>query len=323
MNRKYSHIPVLKNEIFGCFSYLKQTGGIFVDGTVGLAGHSLLIEQRLAKSTQKSKIVAIDKDKTALRLSEEKFKKTDNNIDHLFIHDDFKNISQILEKLKISKIDGALLDLGVSSVQLDDKTRGFSFEDRTAKLDMRMDSSQKLNAKEIINNYSESKLINIFFDFGEERFSKQIAKNICQRRKKSPITTVGELNDIIGTSIPNFIKHKSQKHLSTNIFRALRIEVNNELEKLEEAISEFVDFLNPGGRLAVISFNSTEDRIVKNIFKKLSLTCSCPDNSPICNCNKKAKAKIINKKPIIPNNDEIRINPRSRSSKLRIVEKLN
>lgn len=321
------HIPVLKNEILDHFSYLENNSdGFFVDGTLGNAGHSIsLIKGITKKSNDKAsiKIIGIDKDQSALSLATDSIKKAKMYEDFILIHDDFKNIFNILNKVNIKEIDGALLDLGVSSMQLDQKDRGFSFLNTDAKLDMRMDQSQELDAIAIINHYPELRLLQILRDYGEEKFAKQIAHNICRTRKNKHINTVGDLIYILENSIPIKIQKTSRTHFATKTFQAIRIEVNKELIGLNQAIIDFVEALKPGSRLAVITFHSLEDRIVKNTFRYLSSYCVCPPNAPICNCDKTESIKLINKKPIIASEEEIAQNPRSRSAKLRIVEKLN
>lgn len=314
------HIPVLKKEVLDTFDYLAVRDGYFVDGTLGMAGHSLM----LAESTMAPniKVLGIDKDTHAQAIAKENIEKAGMNDRFTLIHDDFINITHILEDLKIDKIDGALIDLGVSSLQLDDKERGFSFEDPEAALDMRMNTEQKLDAEVILNEYPEGKIMNLLYEYGEEKFSRTIAYNICEVRKKHPILKVKDLLSILEKSIPLAVRLKSKKHFATNVFRALRIEVNDELKPLKQAFTDFIDALTPGSRLAVISFQSTEDRIVKTLFKDLSRDCTCPDDAPICTCDGQAKVILITKKPIVPTDKEIALNPRSRSSKLRIIEKI-
>ncbi|MFA4995584.1 MAG: 16S rRNA (cytosine(1402)-N(4))-methyltransferase RsmH [Patescibacteria group bacterium] len=351
------HIPVLKNEVLEAFSYLKDVkNSFFVDGTLGLAGHSLAIAEQFKIQKIKFKIMGIDKDKTALRLAKENIENTGFINNFLFVHDDFKNIEEILKNLRHSRpdlesrnttgkptswipdlkltvrddesdngslmINGALIDLGVSSMQLDDKKRGFSFSDPEAALDMRMDQTQELSAFDVLNYYPQLKLEKIFKEYGEEKFYKNIAKNICKDRKIKPIEKVGELLDILEISIPTKIRKTSKKHFATGTFRALRLEVNQELTKLDTTLMNFINALKKGSRLAVISFHSTEDRIVKETFRKAENPCVCPPLAPVCTCENVSAVKIITKKPIIPSDQEIAENPRSRSAKLRIIEKL-
>lgn len=332
------HISVLKKETIDQFEYLAEIESpIFVDGTLGLAGHSLAI----AKINKKIKIIGIDKDEKALEIAKNKVKENNLYENFILIENDFNNIKEILKQctslsnllgatasvhddgqINDLKIDGALIDLGVSSIQLDDKSRGFSFSDLNAPLDMRMNLSQEFNAKEIVNHYSEQQIAKILTEYGEEPFSKKIAKNICKYRKNKHIEKVSDLLWVLEKSIPLKIQKTSKKHFATNSFRALRIEVNNELGDLSKTLKQFVGYLKPKAKLAVITFHSTEDRIVKNVFKELSASCICHQNAPICTCNHKATIKLINKKPIVPSEIEIVSNPRSRSAKLRIVEKI-
>ena len=326
------HIPVLKNEILSCFDYLKDIQDVFfVDGTLGAGGHSIAIANALETVNIKFNILGIDKDKNALELAADNLRKVELYDDFILVHDDFKNIKEILDSILPhpaspykgeGHIDGALLDLGVSSMQLDQKDRGFSFTNLEAKLDMRMDQSQKLDAISVLNHYPEEKLEKILREYGEEKFSRGISKNICIMRRNKHVETVGDLVYVLEKSIPIKIQKTSRVHFATKTFQAIRIEVNGELRDLKESLVNFVDSLRPGARLAVVTFHSLEDRIVKNTFRDLASDCSCPENAPICNCNKVAQVSLINKKPIIAEDEEIAINPRSRSAKLRIVEKL-
>lgn len=317
-----NHISVLKNEVTKCFDYLDQIGHkcYFVDGTLGLAGHSLaILEKRSAKNLLT--IIGIDQDKTALKSAEEIIKKTNKYDDFILLHDNFKNIKNIATGLRIEKIDGAIIDLGVSSMQFDDKSRGFSFTDPGQTLDMRMDKDQKFDAKSVLNNYSEKELFEILKNYGEEKFAHKITLNTCRSRKENQITTVGDLLKILEISIPKKIQKTSKNHFATKTFQAIRIAVNDELNILEKTITDLADLLNTGGKLAIISFHSLEDRIVKSTFKNLANPCHCPANMP-CICGLKPTVKILTTKPIIATPSEIESNPRARSAKLRIIEKL-
>ena len=314
------HISVLKQEIVNTFDYMVKSDGFFVDGTLGMAGHSLAILNNNKQSNYS--VIGIDKDTNALKIAKENIAEAGYSNRFVFVHNDFTHINEIIADLKINKIDGALIDLGVSSLQLDDKERGFSFSDPEAFLDMRMDTKQKLDAGTILNEYPETKLMNLLYTYGEEKYSRNIARNICDSRKKKPILKVSDLLTILEKSIPAKVRMKSKKHYATNVFRALRIEVNNELDPLEQALRDFIELLAPHGRLAVISFHSTEDRIIKNLFRDLARDCTCPEGAPICICGGTAKVKLLTKKPIIPSESELASNPRSRSAKLRIVEKI-
>lgn len=316
------HIPVLKKEIVDCFSYLKKSDGYFFDGTLGAGGHSLAIAARYKIQDTGYKFVGADKDQAAIDLAASNIKKEGLYDKFTLVNDDFKNIDSILEDLNIDTISGALLDLGVSSMQLDDSARGFSFKDRDAVLDMRMDTSQKLDAEKIINVYPQKDLEKILFNYGEEKYSRMISVAICKARKEGEIKTVGQLLDILDKVLPASYKYKSGKHFATKTFQAIRIEVNNELSGLDKAIKNIVGHLESKGRLAIITFHSLEDRIVKNTFRELSKECVCPDNAIVCTCGHKSEVKLITKKPVIPTEEEIKENSRSRSAKLRIVEKL-
>jgi len=317
-----NHIPVLKNEILEIFTCLTQEkAAIFVDGTIGLGGHSLAIASKLKSKSSKLKIVGIDKDTKALEIAQQKINKDGFNDIFTLIHGDFKNISQTLSENNIEKIDGALLDLGVSSMQLDERERGFSFNDLDQNLDMRMDQTQGKTAAEILNFYSEETLASILKEYGDERFARSIARNILIFRKNQNIKTVRDFVEIISRSIPGKAKATSKIHFATRSFQAIRIEVNSELKDLDNAITNFVELLNPGGKLAIISFHSLEDRIVKETFKMLSGYCSCPPKMP-CICGREKIIEITTRKPIIASDEEICLNPRSRSAKLRIAQKL-
>ena len=327
------HIPVLENEVLATFNYLKDVeGGFFVDGTLGAGGHSIAIAKRYKIQDTNIKVIGIDKDENALVIAKENIGNAKLEDRFIFVYDDFKNIEEILNALpphptspragEEKSINGALIDLGVSSMQLDDKERGFSFSNPEAILDMRMDQTQELSAFEILNFYPQLKLEKIFKEYGEEKFYRNISKNICKNRKIKPIKKVGELLSILEMSIPTRIRKTSKKHFATGSFRALRLEVNQELTKLDTTLMEFIKFLSKGSRLAVISFHSTEDRIVKETFKKAEDSCTCPPLMPVCTCGNKPLVKIITRKPLIPSNQEIAENPRSRSAKLRIVERI-
>ena len=294
------HIPVLKNEIVETFDYLKKfKGGVFVDGTVGTGGHSLAIAERCKIQETRNKFIGVDKDSEAIKLAKKNIEKVGLYDNFILIHDDFKNIKSIVnEKIprlsacrqagrsgRLRRINGALLDLGVSSMQFDQKERGFSFSDPFQLLDMRMDRSQTLTAKEVLNSYPEEKLIKIFFDYGEERHAKKIVKEICRRRKINKLSTVGDLISCLKKTIPQKDQYK-KIHFATKTFQALRIEVNQELDYLEKTLKDFVLLLKSKSKLAVISFHSLEDRIVKNTFKFLESDCVCPPRAPICTCKK-------------------------------------
>ncbi|WP_341877158.1 16S rRNA (cytosine(1402)-N(4))-methyltransferase RsmH [Defluviitalea saccharophila] len=309
----FHHVSVLLNE---CIDGLEiQPDGIYVDGTMGGGGHSEAICNRLGKN---GLLIGIDQDINAIKASEERLKAKYQNI--MVVNDNFSNIKIILESLNINAINGMLLDLGVSSHQLDEPDRGFSYM-HNADLDMRMNQSASFTAKEVVNTYSENDLVRIIKDYGEERWAKRIAHFIVEERKRGPITTTYELVDIIKKAIPAGAR-KDGPHPAKRTFQAIRIEVNGELEILRQSILDIVDVLDSKGRLCIITFHSLEDRIVKQTFKELENPCTCPPEFPVCVCGKKRKAKVITKKPILPTNEELEANPRSRSAKLRILEKL-
>lgn len=308
---QFNHFSVMLNECIDALN-IKQNG-IYVDCTLGGGGHSSEI---LNKINESGKLVAIDQDQYAIDYCKQKFS---DNFNVTFVKDNFKNINFILKELGINGVDGILMDLGVSSYQIDTDERGFSYM-RNGELDMRMDKSQELTAKIIINEYDEQKLSYIFKIYGEEKYHKKIANRIVNQRKIKPIETTFELVKLIDEIIP---RYEVKGHSSKKVFQALRIEVNEELDILENAIKDAVKNLNIGGRIAIITFHSLEDRIVKNIFNYLALECICPKQFPICKCEKKKEIKIINKKPILPSSFEIEKNSRSSSAKLRVAEKIN
>ena len=307
---EFKHEPVmLENSINGL--NIKENG-TYVDGTLGGAGHSKEILKRLSN---KGKLIGIDRDEEAINAAKENLSQFPNVI---YIHDNHDNIKSILENLDIKKVDGILLDLGVSSYQLDERNRGFSYLGEN-ELDMRMDKSQSLTAKDVINNYKEEDLANIIYEYGEERFSKRIAKNICKYRKEKQIDTTKELVEIIESSIPK--KFQNDGHPAKRTFQAIRIEVNNEIKPLKKTVKDCIEVLNPGGRLAIITFHSLEDRAVKNAYIEAKGKCTCPKDLPYCVCGAKSLGEIITKKPIVATKEEIERNSRSKSAKLRIFER--
>lgn len=307
---EFKHEPVLLDK---CIEALNiNPNGIYVDGTLGGAGHSFEIIKRLSP---KGLLIGIDRDTKALEAAKEKLKSYTNV---KYIHDNHDNIKQILEELQINGVDGILLDLGVSSYQLDEKERGFSYI-ANAELDMRMDKEQKLSAKDVINTYSEEKLANIIWEYGEERFSRQIARNICKTREQKKINTTGELVEIIKKSIP--LSKQKDGHPAKRTFQAIRIEVNNEIEPLYNTVLDCINCLNKNGRLAILTFHSLEDRAVKKAYNEAEGKCTCPSDLPYCVCGAKSLGKIINKKPIEATEEETKNNSRAKSAKLRIFEK--
>lgn len=287
--------------------------GIYVDGTLGGAGHSKEILRNLS---DKGLLIGIDRDGDALEAAKQNLTEFKNV---KYIHGNHDDIKEILEEIGIKKVDGILLDLGVSSYQLDERNRGFSYLGEN-ELDMRMDKTQTLTAKTVVNTYKEENLANIIYEYGEEKFSRTIAKNICIYRKKKEIETTKELVEIIEKSIPK--SKQNEGHPAKKTFQAIRIEVNNEIKPLEKTISDCIDVLAPEGRLCVITFHSLEDRAVKNSFNKAKGICTCPKDLPYCVCGAKELGKVINKKPIIASEQEQEENTRSKSAKLRIFEKI-
>ncbi len=308
---KFEHKPVLLQE---CIEGLQiKPNGIYVDGTMGGAGHSIEIVKRLSND---GTLIGIDRDEEALKASKERLAEHKNVT---YIHDNHDNIKKILQELGIHQVDGILLDLGVSSYQLDERNRGFSYLGEN-ELDMRMDKSQELTAKRVVNYYSEKELANIIYEYGEERFSRQIAKNICNYRKEKTINTTKELVDIIEKSIPK--SKQNDGHPAKRTFQAIRIEVNNEIKPLYNTVKDCIDCLKPQGRLCIITFHSLEDRAVKNAYIEAKGKCTCPSDLPYCVCGAKTLGKIITKKPIIATEEEQEENSRSKSAKLRIFEKI-
>lgn len=308
---KFKHVPVLLNETINSLNIKED--GIYVDCTLGGGGHSFEILKSLS---DKGRLIGIDEDMSAINATTERLSKFKNIT---YVHNNFYYIDEILEELKIDKVDGILMDLGVSSYQLDESERGFSYM-KDAPLDMRMNRDSSLSAYEVINNYSEENLYNVIRDYGEENFSKRIAKFIVAEREKAPINTTLQLVDIIRNAIP--ARFQKEGHPAKRTFQAIRIEVNGELRILNKAVEDSVKRLNTGGRISIITFHSLEDRIIKTKFKKLENPCTCPPDFPLCVCGKKPIVKIINKKPIIPTEEEKEKNSRSKSSKLRTAEKI-
>ena len=308
---EFKHIPVLLNQ---CINGLNiKENGIYVDGTLGGAGHSAEI---LKKLSPKGTLIGIDRDEEALNVVKERLKEYKNVI---YVHGNHDDIKEILTDLNISNVDGILLDLGVSSYQLDEAERGFSYT-QEAPLDMRMDKTNDLTAEYIVNNYTQEKLAQIIYEYSEEKFSKNIAKKICEYRKNKEIKTTKELAEIIESAIPGFAKKDG--HPAKRTFQAIRIEVNDEIRPLYNTIKNCIDVLNSGGRLCVITFHSLEDRAVKNAYIDSAGKCVCPPGLPYCMCGAVSKGKIITRKPLLPSEKELEENSRSKSAKLRIFEKI-
>ena len=309
---EFSHYSVLLAE---CMNGLDiKPDGTYVDGTAGGAGHSSEIAKRLGAG----RLIAIDQDETAVAVATQRLDALQKNT--TVVRSNFREIASVCRELGIDGVDGVLLDLGVSSYQLDTAERGFSYQ-ADAPLDMRMDNRKALNAHTVVNTYSEQALKKILFEYGEERFAPQIAAAIVRAREKKTIESTAELSDIVKYAIPSAAREGGH-HPAKRSFQAIRIEVNAELDVIEPAIRDAVSILNRGGRIAIITFHSLEDRIVKQTFASLAAGCTCPKNFPICVCGNKPKVKIITKKPILPSKAELEENPRSRSAKLRIAEKL-
>lgn len=309
---EFHHVSVLLNEVLEGLAIKED--GIYVDGTLGGAGHSREIVKRLTSG----RLVGIDQDLNALEKSREVLK---DHIDKVtLVHSNYVNMKEVLKDLNIEKVDGILLDLGVSSHQLDTEERGFS-HNKDAPLDMRMDTTSDFSAWDVVNNYSSEELTRIFLEYGEEKWGKRIAEFIVRERSEKPIDTTMELVTVIKKAIPKKVRMEGH-HPAKKTFQAIRIEVNGELDVLKRAIGEMVECLNPGGRLAIITFHSLEDRIVKDQFKDLYKDCICPPEFPTCICQKKREIEIITRKPIVPGEEELNANPRSRSAKLRVAERI-
>ena len=312
MEKEFNHIPVMLEE---CINSLNiNPDGIYIDGTMGGAGHSFHIAKRLS---EKGLLIGIDRDEEALEVAKERLKEF-NNIK--FVHDNHDNIKNVIEKLSIDKVDGILLDLGVSSYQIDEKSRGFTYM-QNGPLDMRMDKSQGLTAEYIVNNYKEEELVRIIFEYGEEKFSRRIAKNICEYRQKERIITTEKLVEIIEKSVPKTHNEK-QGHPAKRTFQAIRIEVNDEIKPLYNTVKNSIECLKSDGRLAIITFHSLEDRAVKQAYSDSIGKCICPPGLPYCVCGSEPLGRIITKKPILPSDEEMENNSRSRSAKLRVFERL-
>ncbi len=291
-----------------------KDGGIYADGTLGGGGHSLEILSR----ADNVRLIGIDQDTDALAAARKRLSAFGQNV--TYVNDNFRNVSSILDELGIDAIDGMVLDLGVSSYQLDNAERGFSYM-QDAPLDMRMNKDAKLTAYDVVNSYQEDELTDIFYRFGEENWSRRIAKFIVDKRKTSPVKTTHELAEIIRAAIPQAAR-KGESHPEKRVFQAIRIEVNGELDILKAAICDIVARLKKGGRLSVITFHSLEDRIVKQTFAELAKGCVCPSDFPVCVCGKKPEIKVVTRKPILPSKKELEENSRSKSAKLRVAEKL-
>lgn len=310
----FEHISVLLEETIENLNI--KENGIYVDGTLGGGGHSLEIVKKLGKN---GKLIGIDQDEQALKAARLRLK--DYQDKTVFVKNNFVHIDKVLEDLHIEKVDGVILDIGVSSHQLDEGERGFSYM-KDAPLDMRMDQDQELSAFTVVNEYPKEFLTEIFYKYGEEKWSKRIAEKIAEERQDQKIATTLDLVEVLDHAIPKKVQRQIQGHFAKRVFQAIRIEVNQELRVLEEVIPKVVELLKPGGRLCIITFHSLEDRIVKNSFKELNKDCICPPEIPVCVCDHRRKVKIITRKPIEAMETEKENNARSRSAKLRVCEKV-
>ncbi|MDD3368068.1 MAG: 16S rRNA (cytosine(1402)-N(4))-methyltransferase RsmH [Lachnospiraceae bacterium] len=309
---EFKHTSVLLEETIESLNI--KPDGIYLDGTLGGGGHSYEICKRLS---DKGRLIGIDQDDAAIKAAGERLEEFGNKV--TILRNNYRNAKTALQEIDVAGVDGIVLDLGVSSYQLDEKDRGFSYRYDTP-LDMRMDRRQTLSAKEIINNYSEMDLFHVIRDYGEDKFAKNIAKHIVAAREDKEIETTGELNELIKAAIPAKMRVQGG-HPSKKTFQAIRIECNRELDVLKESLNDLISLLNPGGRLCIITFHSLEDRIVKTAFKRAENPCTCPPEFPVCVCGKKSLGTCVGRKPIIPSDEEMEYNPRSKSSKLRVFEK--
>lgn len=309
---EFVHKSVLLNETIDGLNI--QPDGIYVDGTLGGGGHAYEVCRRLG---DKGSIVGIDQDAAAIEAAGNRLKDFGEKV--TIVRSNYCDMKSKLHELGIGKVDGIVLDLGVSSYQLDTAERGFSYRE-DAPLDMRMDTRQKMTARDIVNDYEEMELYRVIRDYGEDKFAKNIAKHIVAARKVKPIETTGELTEIIRASIPMKYQKKSG-HPAKRTFQAIRIELNRELEVLKDSLDDMIDLLNPGGRLCIITFHSLEDRIVKSAFRKNENPCTCPSDFPVCVCGKVSKGSILTRKPILPSEEEMEENSRTKSAKLRIFER--
>ncbi len=309
---EFKHTSVLLEETIDQLNI--KPDGVYVDGTLGGGGHSYEIASRLGTD---GRLIGIDQDGDAIEAAGNRLKEFQDKV--ILVRNNYCNAKAVVTENGFAKVDGIVLDLGVSSFQLDNVERGFSYKYDTA-LDMRMDTRQSLSARTIVNEYSEMELFRIIKDYGEEQFAKNIAKHIVRARQDKPLETTGELNEIIKAAIPARMR-ATGGHPSKRTFQAIRIECNRELEVLKNSLNEFIDLLNPGGRLCIITFHSLEDRIVKSAFRKNENPCTCPPDFPVCVCGKTSKGKVITRKPILPSEEEMEHNPRSKSAKLRVFER--
>lgn len=310
---EFKHYSVMLNETIEQLNI--RPDGIYVDGTLGGAGHSSEIVKRLTTG----RLIGIDQDADAIAAASERLKDYKDKV--TIVRSNYAQMKEVLHNLGIEKVDGILLDLGVSSFQLDTPERGFTYRSEDAPLDMRMDDRQKLTARDIVNEYSEMELFRIIRDYGEDRFAKNIAKHIVSAREQKPIETTGELNAIIKGAIPMKVQ-VTGGHPSKRTYQAIRIKLNHELDVLRDNLDDMIELLNDGGRCCIITFHSLEDRIVKSAFKKNENPCTCPSNFPVCVCGNKSRGHVVTRKPILPSEKELEENSRSKSAKLRVFERV-
>lgn len=310
---EFRHASVLLEETI---EYLKvRPNGVYVDGTLGGGGHAYHVCSRLSEG---GRLIGIDQDEAAIAAARARLQPFEEKV--TIVRSNYEQMKEVLSGLGIERVDGILLDLGVSSYQLDDPERGFTYRREDAPLDMRMDQRQRQTAAEIVNTYSEGELFRVIRDYGEDRFAKNIARHIVRARSEKAIETAGELNEIIRAAIPAKVR-SAGGHPSKRTFQAIRIELNRELEVLRDSLDEMIGLLNPGGRICIITFHSLEDRIVKSTFKKNENPCTCPSDFPVCVCGAVSSGRVVTRKPVLPQEGEMERNPRSKSAKLRVFER--
>lgn len=309
---EFKHTSVLLTETIGHLNIRPE--GTYVDGTLGGGGHAFCVCERLSGA---GRFIGIDQDEDAIRAAGDRLAPFGDRV--TILRSNYEHMRQALKDQGVDKVDGILLDLGVSSYQLDDPKRGFTYRVEDAPLDMRMDNRQSMTAQDVVNTYSEMELYRIIRDYGEDRFAKNIAKHIVQARQKEPLLTTGQLNEVIKAAIPAKVR-VGGGHPSKRTYQAIRIELNRELEVLDNSLDDMIDLLSPGGRLCIITFHSLEDRIVKSCFKRNENPCTCPSDFPVCVCGAVSRGRVVTRKPVLPGEREMEENPRSKSAKLRVFE---